>query len=328
MRVHARIGKLSVPTHVDYGRGGAAAIRVRLAAAALGAALALLSLFGPAPVRAANGLTDPGVSPGSGTTATLFELSVTYTGPPPTLPARVWAVIPGGTEVDLDTTDPAAPATYRASRTLPAGDLTITFLASPVGSNQPTAEARVTVTPEPGPTAPATPTPLPSATPPPGSPAPSTPPPSAAPSGSALPTVAPTPLPPGVTPVPAPPGPPAPPAPPGASPGAPTSSAPPDAPPSSPASSSQALSSPGSSGSLRAGATPDSSGPPDIAEASDASGPRGGLGQVTLVALGSATSVAGAAILMRQWRARRAVRSAPGAGTRGPGPMRRYPPRR
>lgn len=325
MRGHARTGKLSVPMHVANGRGGAAAIRVRSSAAVLGVALALLSMVGPAAVRASHVLTDAAVSPGSGTTATLFDLSVTYTGTPPTLPARVWAVIPGGTEVDLATTDATAPATYRASTTLPAGDLTITFLAPVVGNHQPTAEARVTVTPEPGPTLGATPTPLASATPPPGSPAPSAPPSSAAPSGSAVPSLPPTPRPPGIPPVPTPP---APPAPPGVSPGAPGSPAATDASASAPTGASQALPSAGSGGSPRAGATPDGSGPPDIVDASDEGRPRGGLGQVTLVALGSATSVAGAAILVRQWRARRAARSAAGAGAPALGPVRRYSPRR
>jgi hypothetical protein len=276
-------------------------IRPALAALSVACLFALLGTFvptlPPTSVRAANDLDGGSVSPPSGMTSTLFVFTVVHTSAPQGFTPSSVAVDVAGLNIPMTAVggeDPISGITYRSSpRTLPAGSWTATIHAQ-VQGGIPDAEVigpiQVTQGPTPVPTAtPApTPTPIPTATPAP------TPTPTPLPPGvTPRPTPRPTPLPPGVTPRPATPMP-------QESEAAVSVSAGPsdsgDPHPSETAEAEQSAS-PGASGS--ADPTPAASGAPDVGSE------RGGFGQVGWIVLGGMTSVAGAAVLGRQWRMRR-----------------------
>jgi hypothetical protein len=148
------------------------------AAGALGllaAALLALSLASaPAPARAVSVLSDGSVTPASGTTATIFTFSVSYTSTDsPTRPAQaVWAQVGGVTVTLSKVSGSAHDGTWQGSATLPAGTWQGTFHASTSADPQPEplAGPMITVTeppPTPAPLPTAAPTPRPPAPPPP-----------------------------------------------------------------------------------------------------------------------------------------------------------------
>ena len=125
--------------------------------------------FAPAPARAASVLSNRHVSPGSGTTATVFTFSVDYNSSNPVRNATaVWAEF-GSTTVTLALASGNTHAgTWVGTSTLPVGTLPVTFHASISASPQPEPLVGPTVTvtlppptPTPAPTPPPTPTPTP-----------------------------------------------------------------------------------------------------------------------------------------------------------------------
>lgn len=278
--------------------------------ALLALAVGLTVLAGP--VRAATSLTAPVVSPSSGTSATVFAFEVTYVSSSPARPPdSIAAVLDGpGPDVTVPLTYVPENGTttsngrYRETRSgLAAGTYTVTFVASaepPADDPNPVGGGTIVVS---GPAA--TPAPTPAATPAPTStPAPTptpAPPATPGPPGSTpRPTPRPTPLPPGQTPAPTPRPTPAAtdrsPAPsePGSSDGASPTTAetrPPDV-------------SASASSSTLPGETVDATPAPV-----DASSGEPGLpaGVIAMIALGGATSAAGATLLARLWLGRRSV---------------------
>jgi outer membrane biosynthesis protein TonB len=254
-----------------------------LLAALLTAWLALA----PTPVRAVGALSTQDVSPNNGTTQTNFVFSVHYTSEPQERADSISVAVAGLTVALTRVSGPAHNGTWESGAVrLPAGTWTATFTAATQGSEQPApvAEGPINVT------AP-TPTPVPTPTP--------TPRPTAMP----RPTTAPTP-PPGTTPQPATPGPQPTPTPGsdptdndtrGSSSAARTpresvAGGNPDTASRSPSQNGDGKGSPG--------ANPSS---PDLSAAqSDEDPPRGSLLAPFLI-VGGTMSVAGAAVLTRQW---------------------------
>ena len=247
----------------------------------LAAALLALSLANVAvPVRAASVLSDGSVSPTSGTTTTAFTFSVHYTSTDPPRPAQgVWATVGSATVSLTKVSGTALDGTFQGTSTLPAGTWRVTFHAESAGEPpQPLLGPIVTVT---------APPPTPQPTPP---PPPPPPPPTASP-----------------TPVPT-----QPPAPTRSS--APPSPGPQPTPPPSDADDRTAASSPsltaGASGFVQGTAdddpaeTPVSFGPATN-EADTAPGAR----FASLLIVGGAMILGGAAVLARQWRIARRGRS-------------------
>ena len=266
----------------------------RLAATLCAALVALGAvLVSPAPAMADNTLSGGDVSPGSGTTTTVFFFSVVYASTPDRVPTIV-AEVAGLTIPMALASGTAANGTYEGTRSLPAGTWSVTFRATAQGNDPTTGGGSVIVTaaPTPQPTpAPPTPTPPPPTPAPTGAPTPPpTPTPTPLPPGvTPAPTPVPTPLPPGVTPAPTP----APtPLPSGVTP-APT--------PSAGASATPGASDPTpASSSADASPAPTGSGSPD-----DGDRPASGFGRTGWLVLGGTTAVAGAAVLARQWMRRR-----------------------
>ena len=257
------------------------------------------------PIGAATVLQDPSATPASGTTATTFVLSVQYVSDPearPALSATVEVVGLGGSPLPMSlVAGDATNGTWETSTMLPAGSWELVFRADASGSDPtPVAGPSVTVvdvaTPTPAPT-PGTPTPAPSSTPT-ASPDATPPPP------TIRPTVAPTPLPPGVTPTPIPE--------PGSS--APSSRAASEAPRSSSTARPSDASSTGPSASARpapATRVPSGSAAPSPAAAGGLDD-GAGRSRTGWIVLGGLTSAAGAAVLARQWLARRRAGSGVG----------------
>ena len=289
----------NVPVRIRPVTRGVAAVA---AAGMLATALLVLPGFPPL-VRAAEQLLNGSVSPAAGTTATTFVFSVDYLSDPDEPAVSVSVDIVGMPGPPLPMTlvsGTQSDGTWRTSTMIPAGTWDTIFAANPQGPTRPTLDGPtvvVTVAP--------TPVPTPRPTPPP------TPVPTAAPTATPRPTPAPTPLPPGVTPrptprpTPLPPGVTPAPATPGAESGDPTptraaaSGAPGSGEPSERPDSSASAASTGAS------PVPDGSGSPQTDDdASDGNG--GGVGRLGWIVLGGMTSAAGAFVLLRQWRARRA----------------------
>lgn len=269
-------------------------------------ATAMIVLSRPMPVaRAATQLLNATVSPASGTTATTFVISVDYVSEPEARPAGSvtveivglggaplpMALVSGGTDTN---------GTWRTSTMLPAGSWDLIFEANPQGQDPPplagpTVIVTAAPTPTPGPTPPPTPVPTPAPTATPRPTPTSTPLP---PGVTPRPTPRPTPLPPGVTPAPATPT--AEPAEPG-----PSVAAGSDPPGSGEPSGRPAQSAPAASAG--ASLVPAGSGSPQPEDADDESnGSAGGVGRLGWIVVGGMTSAAGAFVLVRQWRARRA----------------------
>ena len=169
-----------VPRRNDTtGRGTPAAVpRPARVLGAVAAALVVLSLANPAAtVRAAGTLSAGNVTPTSGTTATSFGFSVHYTSTgSPSQPAGAVSAQVGSVTVPLTRVSGSAnDGTWEGSSTLPAGTWQVTFIAVTSDPQPDPLLARfVTVTgpppptPTPQPTAP--PTPVPTAPPQPTSP--------------------------------------------------------------------------------------------------------------------------------------------------------------
>jgi hypothetical protein len=255
--------------------------------------LGFLLASAPMPARAASVLSNGSVSPGSGTTATAFSFSVDYNSSNPVRNAlSVWAEA-GSVTVPLALVagGNTHAGTWRGSSSLPVGSWQVTFHATTSADPQPVPidGPIVSVTLPP-------PTPTPAPTPPP-TPRP-TPRPTAAPTPTLPPGATPRPTPrPGSTPQPSAPG--------------PQQTSPPgddDDPTAAPSSSS----SPSGTGDVLSGtpdpqATPDENNAPaqspeasDPPDADDPAAPRIPLLAPFLI-VGGAMSVAGAAVLGRQW---------------------------
>lgn len=185
-----------MPTRTDR-TGARGLVQLARPAPALELAAATLLAFAlalaPTPARAAGVLSDGSVTPPSGTTATAFTFTVSYLSTDsPTRPAQtVWADV-GGMTVPLAKVSGAAhDGTWQGTSTLPAGTWQVTFNATTSADPQPAPLAGpiVTVTQAPTPTPPpptprptAAPTPRPTAPPAPGpTVAPNPPPPTAPP---------------------------------------------------------------------------------------------------------------------------------------------------
>ncbi len=253
------------------------------------------------PVRAASTLTDPSVSPSSGPVGQLFTFSIHFRSSSPARPPDSIVAQVGATYVPL-TLVAGSPSngTYAGSTdTLALGTHSVTFGADvvddPPGDPAPVDGGVVTVTAAPTPP-PATPTPAPTPTPPPTPVPTATAQPTPRPPGvTPRPTPRPTPLPPGVTPAPA----------------TPTPGASADESQGAGSSEEPGSASPAPTGSTSGEARPSVS--PGDASAEPGPSPdeiddqasRGGFGQVGWIVLGGMTSVAGAAVLGRQWLARR-----------------------
>lgn len=163
-------------------RRGTTAVRIALL---LLASAALLLVRGPV-LAAPNALSNPAVSPGSGTTATAFTFAVDYLGAPP---SSVTATA-GGVTVPLallSGTD--GDGTYSGSAQLPEGTHAVVFSAVAQGNDPSLIGPTVVVGPVPTPTPAPTPTPVPTPTPAP------TPVPTRTPTPTPLVTPLPTPLP-------------------------------------------------------------------------------------------------------------------------------------
>jgi hypothetical protein len=167
----------------------------------LASAAALLGI--PAPAAAAPpALIDGTVTPGSGTTATVFTFDVRYSSDTGFEAVRVWVEVAGSqVELALLTGDPEDGA-WQGGSTLPVGDWPVTFradashgsepiLAGPtisvVAPDPPPPPATPAPTPVPTPVATATPGPMPAPTATPG--APPAPPPTGGPDPAPAPTV-------------------------------------------------------------------------------------------------------------------------------------------
>lgn len=282
--------------------------RIRPALAALSAAclIALLATLVPVlPPRAADAagmLTAGTVSPREGTTATTFAFRVHLNTESTQGPQDIWVDV-GSTRYDLNLIVGAPEdGTYGIDTNVSiTGVHQVTFGAvthGPPPDPDPLAAGTITVT--------AAPTPIPTPTPPPTP----TPRPTPVPTATPRPTPAPTPLPPGVTPRPTPrPTP----LPPGATPRpatpTPDASADGSEPPGSGAAEASGSAQPTESGSPdgEPSTRPGETGTPDASPAASEGerGEGGGFGRVGWIVLGGMTSVAGAAVLGRQWLARR-----------------------
>ena len=137
-------------------------------AAALVLAFALALALTPTPARAAGALSDGSVTPTSGTTTTAFTFTVSYlSADSPTRPAQsVWADVGGMTVPLVKVSGAAHDGTWQGTSTLPAGTWQVTFFATTSADPQPEPLAGpiVTVTQAPTPTPPP-PTPRPTAPP-------------------------------------------------------------------------------------------------------------------------------------------------------------------
>jgi len=267
--------------------GPAHSLRRSTTAAAFVVAVVFSMLPGGA-LAASNNLLNAQVTPGSGTTATLFTFQVDYVG---TAASSVWARLSGVTHGV--TTVPLAlvsgtdtDGTYRASTTLSADTWTVSFRADAASQNDPVENwGTLVVAPPPTPTP--VPTPVPTAAP---TPRP-TPRPTARP--TPRPTVTPT-LAPGATP-----RPPVATPPPGATPGSAST------PSASPAGGSELPSA--TEGTLAGNPTPQSSvgggnvpasgsANPDAQDASDSES-SAGVGRVVMLAVGGTLALSGAGYL-------------------------------
>jgi hypothetical protein len=255
----------------------AAAPRARRALGGAAVALVALSFATAIPVRAASVLSDGSASPTTGTTATAFTFSVHYTSSDPPRPAQAVHAAMGNATVPLTkVSGTALDGTWQGTSTLPAGTWQVTFHAESAGEPpQPLLGPTVTVT---------APPPTPQPTPPPPPPPP--------------PTAAPTPVP---TQLPAPTGSPAPPRP------DPQPTPPPTDADDSTAAPSRSLVA-GASGSAQETAPP-SAAPSSPAGADTSPGER----VASLLIVGGAMSLGGAAVLARQWHVTRQGRSRSGA---------------
>ena len=131
--------------------------------------LALVALAWPViVVRAAeiNVLSNPSVSPGSGTTDTSFTLSVHYSSSQGQVANRVFAVA-SGWSIDLTlSSGTSTNGTYVGARSLPAGTWPVEFRAESQGrAPLPVSGPTVTVVAPPTPTPVVTPTPVPTPAP-------------------------------------------------------------------------------------------------------------------------------------------------------------------
>ena len=153
-----------------------AAPALELVAATL---LAIALALSPGPALAAGALSDGSVTPTSGTSATAFTFTVSYLSTDsPTRPAQtVWADVGGMTVPLVKVSGAAHDGTWQGTSTLPAGTWQVTFNATTSADPQPEPLAGpiVTVTqaptptpPPPTPRPPAPPTPRPTARPAPG----------------------------------------------------------------------------------------------------------------------------------------------------------------
>jgi hypothetical protein len=292
-----------VPQRAEFAGGRAQVERPRAARRLWIVGVALLGFLlasAPMPARAAGALSGGAVTPGSGTTATSFDLSVHYTSSQSERAQEVWADV-GGTRVDL-TRVSGSPrdGTWQKSTLLPVGTFKVTFNATGVDGSQAapfTVPGNVVVTvpptPTPAPTPPPTPRPTPRAT---AAPTP-TPPPGATPRP-------PSPPPPGITPRPSTPG---------------AQSTPPPDDDDDPTAAPRASASPSGTGEVLSGTPPPKATPeendapaesPDATDLADATadedppGPRIPL-LAPLLVVGGAMSVVGAGVLGRQWIATR-----------------------
>ena len=142
---------------------------VRLLAAAL---VGLLLASAPMEVRAASVLSDASVTPTTGTTATVFTFSVHYTstGSPAQPAGSVWADVAGTTVALGKVSGSAHDGTWQGTATLPAGTWPVTFNASSGDPPAPLPGPIVTVSGPPPPTPSPTPAPTQPPTPQPTSP--------------------------------------------------------------------------------------------------------------------------------------------------------------
>jgi hypothetical protein len=255
---------------------------------AVAAALVALSLAtAPAPVRAASELSDGSVSPTNGTTATAFTFSVHYTATgSPALPTQAVRAQVGSVTVPLTkVSGTALNGTWQGTSTLPAGTWQVTFHATTGTDPQPEELLGPTVTV----TAPPAPTPTPR------------PPPTAAPTPRPTEPPAPTTSPDPPLPIPRP-------TPPPSLDDSPAASA------SASPTASDSGSAPGVTPSAPSSATTEESGDPSGTPgpfepaAEDASTPPGSM-LVSYLIIGGTMSVAGAAVLARQWLVSRRARS-------------------
>jgi hypothetical protein len=123
---------------------------------------AVMGMLAPAPMRAADGLSNGEVSPHSGTTATPFTFTVDYDRTQS--PQAVTALLDGGNPITLELiSGNPNNGTYGATTTLPAGTWTVSFEAT-APSNPATSGPTLTVTTAGGSQTPA-PTPMPTSTP-------------------------------------------------------------------------------------------------------------------------------------------------------------------
>jgi hypothetical protein len=235
-------------------------------------------------VRAASVLSDGSVTPTSGTTATAFTFSVHYTSTdsPPRPAQAVWAQVGSLTITLIKVSGSAHDGTWQGSATLPAGTWQVTFHAMTSGDPQPEPlfGPMVTVTEPP-------PTPQPTAAPAPPPPAP--PPPV---------NLAPQPLP-----VPQPTAP-------RTLDDGPTQTRPPSPSPTPSASGSARSRTPVPTPSSTAEMDDDPSGTPNPSDlaAEDTAPPPGSI-LASLLIIGGTMSLAGAAVLARQWQVSRKARS-------------------
>ena len=284
--------------HAEFAGGRAPVGRPRTARSLwiLGAVLLACALaVAPAPARAASVLSNGTVSPGSGTTATVFTFSVDYNSSNPVRNAQaVWAEFGSATVTLALASGNTHAGTWTGTSTLPVGSLPVTFHASISANPQPDPlnGPNVTVTLPP-------PTPTPAPTPPP------------TPAPTPRPTAAPTPTPPpGATPTPG-----APP-PPGSTPRPSAAGPQPTSPPDgndNPTNAPNSSTSPSGTGEVLSG-TPggdptlgpdENSAPVESPQVSDAADedeatPRGSL-LAPLLFVGGTMSLVGAAVLGRQW---------------------------
>lgn len=261
--------------------------RVSRAQRAVAAALLILCFAAaPMPVRAASVLSDGSVTPTSGTNATAFTFSVHYTSTDPPRPAQaVWAAVGSATVTLTKVSGTAHDGTWQGTSTLPAGTRQVTFHATTTTDPQPDPLLGPTVTVS---QPPPTPTPVPP------TPTPRPPPPTAAP--SPVPTQPPastrSPDPPRSTP-------------------APTAEESPTASRSPSPTATISGSIPGRTPSPTAVETDEPSGTPDPFEptADDTVTPPGSM-LVSYLIVGGTMSLAGAAVLARQWFVQRRGRAA------------------
>jgi hypothetical protein len=239
------------------------------------ALLALALATASTPVRAASLLSDGSVTPTSGTTATAFTFSVHYTSTDsPTRPAQaVWAQVDDVTVTLIKVSGSAHDGTWQGTATLPVGTWQVTFHATTSGDPQPQPLPGPVVTvAEPPPTAaPAPPPPAPLPTNPP-------PPPLPIPQPTAPPTID----------------------------DDPTRTQPPSSSPTPAASGSARSRTPVPTPTRAADEDDDPTGTPGPSDpaADDAAAPPGSM-LASLLIVGGIMSLAGAAVLARQWHVSR-----------------------